>query len=197
MNVMSTRSTISIKRKDGTTTSIYCHFDGYIEGVGVTLQLAYNTADKVEALLQLGNLSSLGYYVAPDNSEEHSFDNPQTNVCVAYHRDRGEEYHQSAGVNEFNYTFDEEECVWYVEEECYFNSYASKALCLDFFPCLKKTLLLDAIMQTNIDKHWGDDEFATAKNVKEVCKQKALEARKQIIERKMAEDNAYYNVYYD
>lgn len=29
---MSTRSTIKIKRKDGTETAIYCHFDGYIEG---------------------------------------------------------------------------------------------------------------------------------------------------------------------
>lgn len=44
---MSTNSTISIKRADGTQTSIYCHWDGYIEGVGVTLQLAYNTAEKV------------------------------------------------------------------------------------------------------------------------------------------------------
>jgi len=44
---MSTNATIAIQRKDGTRTAIYLHYDGYIEGAGTTLQLAFNTADKV------------------------------------------------------------------------------------------------------------------------------------------------------
>jgi hypothetical protein len=37
---MSTRSRIGIhlENQDGTTTSIYCHFDGMIDGVGAVLQ---------------------------------------------------------------------------------------------------------------------------------------------------------------
>lgn len=109
---MSTNSTIKIQRKDGTETSIYCHWDGYIEGVGVTLQLAYNTAEKVEELLKLGDLSSLRYYTEPKKGT-HDFEHPQESVCVAYHRDRGEDFRQSAGMREYNYTFVEDEAVWY------------------------------------------------------------------------------------
>ena len=59
---MSTNATIKIKRIDGTTTSINCHYDGYIEGVGVILQLAYNTADKIEKLL---------YHLNHQNNKTH------------------------------------------------------------------------------------------------------------------------------
>jgi hypothetical protein len=34
---MSTRSRIAIENHHGTVTSIYCHFDGYLEGVGKKL----------------------------------------------------------------------------------------------------------------------------------------------------------------
>lgn len=116
---MSTNSTIKIKRADGTETGIYCHYDGYIEGVGATLQLAYNTAEKVEKLLKLGDLSTLGYYTEPAAEKgEHNFEHRQENVCCAYHRDRGEDYRQSnSSDNEFIYTFDERDACWYVEEE--------------------------------------------------------------------------------
>ena len=73
---MSTNSRIGIIRKDGTSKYIYCHWDGYICGNGKTLQKYYSTPDKVEALLTLGNISSLG-----DTPDE----------CEAYHRDGGEE----------------------------------------------------------------------------------------------------------
>jgi hypothetical protein len=35
---MSTRSRIAIENQNGSVTSVYCHFDGYISGVGKTLE---------------------------------------------------------------------------------------------------------------------------------------------------------------
>ena len=40
---MGTRSTIAIKNQDGSVTGIYCHWDGYVDHVGVMLKEHYNT----------------------------------------------------------------------------------------------------------------------------------------------------------
>lgn len=74
---MATRSYIAIRNSDGTVSGVYCHWDGYPEGVGKTLTTHYNTPELVEELLKLGSLSSLGSTIT----------DPET---VAYHRDRGE-----------------------------------------------------------------------------------------------------------
>jgi hypothetical protein len=76
---MSTRSRIGIENQDGTTTSIYCHFDGYISGVGKLLKEYYTTQAKVKALIKLGDISSLD--MTPSST-------------TAYHRDRNEEFSQ-------------------------------------------------------------------------------------------------------
>lgn len=198
---MSTNSTIRINRADGTQTGIYCHWDGYVSGVGTILQLAYNTAEKVEELLKLGDLSSLGYYIIPEEGKEHSVDGErQEDVCLAYHRDRGEEFIQSDGDNEFIYTFDEKEAVWYVEEEQYVSdTKAQELLSMGSFWRKKKRLLLDAIICTNEKEYsyWKDDEFAKAGHVIEACIKKAQEARKEIVERQQDEYKSYYRAYCD
>ena len=56
---MSTRSLIGIKNDVG-ITYVYCHFDGYLDGVGKTLVENYDTEDKVRDLLEKGDMSSLG-----------------------------------------------------------------------------------------------------------------------------------------
>ena len=56
---MATRSTIGIKTEDGTVRAIYCHWDGYPEGVGVGLVENYNSKEQAEALIALGGFSSL------------------------------------------------------------------------------------------------------------------------------------------
>jgi hypothetical protein len=73
---MSTRSRIAIEKQDGTVESIYCHFDGYISHNGEILQNYYSTREKMEKLIELGDISSL------ENTPEET---------VAYHRDRGED----------------------------------------------------------------------------------------------------------
>jgi len=67
--------------------AIYCHFDGYVDGVGKTLFYHYSDIEKVEELMDLGNLSML----RPEIGEKQDFNNPtDKNWCLAYGRDRGE-----------------------------------------------------------------------------------------------------------
>ena len=110
---MSTRGRIGIAREDGKVESIYCHHDSYISGVGATLLEHYTDPEKVKALIALGNISSLYENIEPDPvggkyrdwredfdspnaikdaNGKHSFDRPQMDVVVAYHRDRGENW---------------------------------------------------------------------------------------------------------
>ena len=57
---MATSATITLKTKDGKYKSVYLHNDGYLEGAGYVLKTYYPTYEKVDQLLNLGNLSSLG-----------------------------------------------------------------------------------------------------------------------------------------
>lgn len=50
----------------------------------------YNTRDRVEKLISLGYISSLGINIEPNPSMPHTFDDPQEDVTVFYGRDRGE-----------------------------------------------------------------------------------------------------------
>jgi hypothetical protein len=90
---MATRSRIGMEMPTGEVKSIYCHWDGYPEGVGATLKEHYTNPEKVEALVALGDISSLGRNVALNvPGMQHTFDNPDPDVTVAYHRDRQEPY---------------------------------------------------------------------------------------------------------
>lgn len=55
---MSTRSHIGLLNEDGSVREIYCHFDG--DSVGQVLNEHFACIAKINALLDLGNLSSIG-----------------------------------------------------------------------------------------------------------------------------------------
>lgn len=122
---MGTRSTIWIQNADGTFEGIYCHWDGYIDGVGATLAHHYTSEEKVRLLISLGVISSLKKYTGhwqSANSLNHTFDQPMKDVTVAYHRDRGEDLDilkESSQVDtiqeEYNYVF--VNGTWYVAFE--------------------------------------------------------------------------------
>ena len=89
---MSTRSRIGMVQSDGSVKSIYCHWDGYPQNNGNILIKHYTDIEKVKSLIELGSISSLGKNINPDPIDGvHTFDNPQVDVTVAYHRDRGED----------------------------------------------------------------------------------------------------------
>lgn len=56
---MSTHSRIGIVLPSHQILSIYCHHDGYLEGVGKTLRTYYALEDAAMELVLLGDLSSL------------------------------------------------------------------------------------------------------------------------------------------
>jgi hypothetical protein len=90
---MSTRSIIAFDNGDE-ISSIYCHFDGYLDGVGLTLHNHYSDIEKVEELMDLGDISILGREIGYkqewiEASQGIDFKrNPAW--CLAYGRDRGE-----------------------------------------------------------------------------------------------------------
>ena len=83
---MGTRSRIARAEADGGFTSIYCHWDGYPECVGRTLQEHYTDPAKIDALLALGDISSLDV----DIGSKHDFNGDHKGVVNAYGRYRGE-----------------------------------------------------------------------------------------------------------
>jgi hypothetical protein len=83
---MATRATIAVKTPEG-IRSIYCHYDGYPERTGKVLAENYTAAEKLEALIALGDLS----YIAEEvGTEKQDFSDPTMGVSLAYGRDRGE-----------------------------------------------------------------------------------------------------------
>ncbi len=101
---MGTRSNIGYKDpKTGKFHYSYCHWDGYLSWNGRILRDNYKTLAKVKMLVNLGSLSSLNKNVRPPKKpirkllngalapiEKHTFEEPDRNTVVAYHRDRGE-----------------------------------------------------------------------------------------------------------
>ena len=86
---MSTNSTVAVKTEKGYKT-IYCHFDGYFSYMYPMLNDYYGTYERAEALVSLGDASSINKRMVPSLDSGHSFDHPEKDVCVFYHRDRGE-----------------------------------------------------------------------------------------------------------
>jgi len=86
---MSTRSAIITKTENG-YRGIYCHFDGYLSGVGKTLKEHYKDVSKVKDLIDLGFISCLGEEIVP-RGNNHSYEHPEKGVTIAYARDMGEE----------------------------------------------------------------------------------------------------------
>lgn len=139
---MSTNSIIGyvedLKKKDVKFNCIYCHWDGYIEnGVGEMLFEHYQDPEKIKKLIALGDISCLGEEIDPKG--EHSFDNPEKGVTIAYHRDRNEPFRSLTLDNweevvdachryEFVYLFDMSKKTWYV-----FDSHGMNPLRYFFF----------------------------------------------------------------
>lgn len=98
-HAMSTRAKIAIRRKDGSFQGIYCHFDGYLNYAGEILEKFYDTTEKVEKLISLGNLAKLGFKPAD---------------CFAYCRDGGEDLKFWTNEEQFNYTYVEDLHRWMV-----------------------------------------------------------------------------------
>jgi hypothetical protein len=93
---MATRSYIGVRNTDASVDYIYCHFDGYPDHNGAILREHYSNINRVNELLNLGDLSVLGQFIG----EKMDFDKRIQDTCLAYGRDRGE---SNVGVKNTSY----------------------------------------------------------------------------------------------
>lgn len=130
---MTTRSTIALEFADGTVQQVYCHWDGYVSNNGQILLRHYSDPFKLQRLIDLGAMSSLGREIG----EKHDFSRLDAqmsadeyerlygNMTTFYARDRGEDlvkhtykdyadYKANAQSQEYNYIL-RTDGQWYVE----------------------------------------------------------------------------------
>jgi hypothetical protein len=88
---MSTNSTVAVKTDAG-YESIYVHWDGYFSYMYPMLSENYASWERATALVSFGDASFIDKRIMPSVGSNHSFDNPEEDVCIFYHRDRGESW---------------------------------------------------------------------------------------------------------
>lgn len=80
---MSTTATIALKLpKRNKVLAIRVQYDGYPEHVGLILHDTFNTQEKLEELLALGQLKILGRKLQPEPGKQHDFQVFQDDVCL-------------------------------------------------------------------------------------------------------------------
>jgi len=80
---MSTHSLIAKKYVDGSYRSIHCHFDGYLSHTGRILLDHYSDPQKIERLMDEGDLRVIG----SELGEEHSLEEYNKRWCTFFGRD--------------------------------------------------------------------------------------------------------------
>tara|TARA_B100002019_G_scaffold216949_1_gene189630 strand:- start:632 stop:1045 length:414 start_codon:yes stop_codon:yes gene_type:complete len=80
---MATRARIGIQNDDGTIRSVYHHWDGYPEWLGKTLRQHFDTVDKVNTLIDGGDMSSCRTNVGFNNETRET-------TGPLYYSERGE-----------------------------------------------------------------------------------------------------------
>ena len=88
---MSTNSYIAVKQGEQYKT-IYCHNDGYPNYMYPMLRDWYGTRERAESLVEFGDASFIAQRMIPSLCSGHCFDKPEEDVCIFYHRDRGESW---------------------------------------------------------------------------------------------------------
>ena len=88
---MASRASIIVVHQDNTVSVIYLHNCQGQKALLQRLNGSFRSQKIASELVQLGNLSTLGFQIHPSSGTKHNFDNPQDRVNVYYNRDRGEE----------------------------------------------------------------------------------------------------------
>lgn len=102
---MATRGRIAIELKDGSVLSIYSHWNNSPEHNGCILRTHYNTREKVEALVDLGDISALWTNVGWNNETL-----PETGPLP--YSSRGEDCPPRLDANKYDYLAEGEEYAY-------------------------------------------------------------------------------------
>lgn len=112
---MSTRARVGIVRPDSSILSIYTHSDGYISHHGPILLEHYDTAQKVLALIKMGDCSQL--CETTEDSFFYARDRGETDVSARTNKSLALYYRCARHSNaEYAYLFYPDKQQWHVSE---------------------------------------------------------------------------------
>ena len=92
---MATRSRIGLQLADGAIFSVYHHWDGYPQWLGVMLRENYNTREKIAELIDGGDISCL--------ASDTDWDRKECEPHVLYYNARGERTEPRLDLNVDDY----------------------------------------------------------------------------------------------
>ena len=101
---MATKSRIGLRLADDSILSVYHHYDGYPQWLGVTLNKKFNTFDKVAELLDGGDISCC--------DSDRDWDRNKVENHVQYYNDRGENTEPRLDANFDEYVKNGEEYAY-------------------------------------------------------------------------------------
>ena len=101
---MATRSRIGLQLADGNILSVYHHWDGYPQWLGVTLNEKFNTREKVAELIDGGDISCC------DSDSDWNLNKVENHV--QYYNDRGDNTEPRLDANFDDYVRDGEEYAY-------------------------------------------------------------------------------------
>ena len=111
---MATRSRIGLRLAGDAILSVYHHWDGYPEWLGVTLRDKYTTKEQVAELLDGGDISCI--------DSDTNWDRQECEPHVQYYNARGENTEPRLDQNEQDFFDNNEEYAYIFEDgvwECY------------------------------------------------------------------------------
>ena len=111
---MATRSRIGLRLAGDAILSVYHHWDGYPEWLGVTLRDKYTTKEQVAELLDGGDISCI--------DSDTDWDRQECEPHVQYYNARGENTEPRLDENEQDFFDNNEEYAYIFEDgvwECY------------------------------------------------------------------------------
>jgi len=111
---MATRSRIGLRLADDSILSVYHHWDGYPQWLGVTLRDKFNTKEKVAELIDGGDISCC--------DSDTNWNLEKVDLHVQYYNDRGENTEPRLDLTEQDFFDNNEEFAYIFDNgvwECY------------------------------------------------------------------------------
>ena len=105
---MATRSRIGLRLAGDAILSVYHHWDGYPQWLGVHLRQNYRTKDQVAELLDGGDISCI------DSETDWSLNKVENHV--QYYNDRGEKTEPRLDLNDGDYFVNNEEYAYIFDD---------------------------------------------------------------------------------
>ena len=105
---MATRARIALQLTEDSFLSVYHHWDGYPEWLGVTLNKKFNTKEQVAELLDGGDISCC--------DSDTDWNNEKCEPHVQYYNDRGENTEPRLDLNDDDFFENNEEFAYIFDD---------------------------------------------------------------------------------